>query len=138
MKAFPNGVWERGNPFLYTIPVVMVFEKGERFMFQINKKQWWNQLDETWKKIFKEAIDIDDAEPTDSDLEKIVNLQELACQKKQLSDLKPLRALTNLQKLNCHNNQIRDLEPLGALTNLQELTCWENQISDKCWVTLFR
>jgi internalin A len=60
----------------------------------------------------------------------VVNLQELACRKKQLSDLKPLRALTNLQKRNCHNNQISDLEPLRALTKWQALTINLNKINN--------
>jgi hypothetical protein len=43
---------------------------------QIDKRQWWNQLDDNWKTVFKKAISIN-GEPTDSDLEKIVHLQEL-------------------------------------------------------------
>ena len=89
-------------------------------MEKVNNRKWWNQLNSNWKEVFKKAIGIA-IEPTDSDLEKIVNLQELGCRENQLSDLEPLRALTNLQYLYCSSNQISDLEPLRALTNLQYL-----------------
>ncbi|RKZ52033.1 MAG: hypothetical protein DRR08_28715, partial [Candidatus Parabeggiatoa sp. nov. 2] len=119
---------------------------------QVDKRKWWNQLDDNWKKVFKRKISID-GEPTDSDLEKIVNLhyldcsenqisdleplhanhkklQTLYCENNQISDLEPLRAMTNLQTLNCSSNEISDLEPLRAVTNLQTLNCSSNQISD--------
>jgi serine/threonine protein kinase len=100
-------------------------------------RQWWNQLDDNWKKVFKKAIGVgffkgifglDDLD--NNDLEQIFSLQGLKCWNNQLSDLEPLRALTKLQTLVFHGNQLSDLEPLRALTNLQELGCWENQLSD--------
>jgi Leucine-rich repeat (LRR) protein/tetratricopeptide (TPR) repeat protein len=95
----------------------------------VNKRIWWNQLDNNWKRVFKNAIGID-ADPTDSDLEKIFNLQKLSCYENQISDLEPLRALTSLHTLDCRYNEISDLEPLCALTSLHTLSCYENQISD--------
>jgi len=94
-----------------------------------DKRKWWNQLDENWQKVFKDAIGIK-LKPIDSDLEEIVNLQKLNCRSNKISDLEPLRALTNLQVLDCSFNEISDLEPLRALTKLQVLNCWNNQISD--------
>jgi hypothetical protein len=91
--------------------------------------KWWNELDDNWKKIFKKAIHIQ-VEPSDSDLEKIVNLQKLDCSNNQLNDLEPLRALSNLKELQCRYNEITNLEPLRALTNLQELWCSRNEISN--------
>lgn len=96
---------------------------------RFSKKEWWKQLDANWKKVFKEAIKID-AEPSNSDLEKIVDLPELDCSDSQITNLEPLCALTELQKLECWGNQITDLEPLRALPNLQELDCHSNQISN--------
>ncbi|MEK8016054.1 MAG: protein kinase, partial [Candidatus Parabeggiatoa sp.] len=112
---------------------------------KIDKRRWWNQLDDNWQKVFKEAIRIK-VEPTNSDLEKIVNLSELCigietsqlekfkklkiCSNIKISDLQPLRALTNLQKLSYYGNQINDLEPLHTLRNLLYLNCGGNQISD--------
>jgi len=99
-----------------------------------NERKWWNQLDDNWKTVFKKAIDLK-SEPSDDELVKIVNLQELDFSgdwdnQGNIASLEPLRALTNLQELYCGNNQISDLEPLRALTNLQELYCGDNQISD--------
>ncbi len=94
---------------------------------KIDKWKWWNQLDYNWKITFRGFIKI---EPTDSDLEKIVNLQKLNCGNNQIQNLEPLRALNNLQILSCWNNQISDLEPLRTLTDLRQLYCYNNQISD--------
>jgi len=110
-------------------PVEPSIQLEQPHIVQTDKRQWWNQLDDTWKNIFKDAISID-GEPTDSDLEKIVNLQTLSCTRNQISDLKQLSTLTNLRYLNCWKNQISKLGPLSALTNLQTLECGQNQISD--------
>jgi serine/threonine protein kinase len=110
-------------------PVEKSIQPEQPQIVQIDKRQWWNQLDDEWKEVFKKAISVD-SEPTDSELEKIVNLQELNCSFNKISDLEPLHALTNLQVLACHENQISDLQPLHALTKLQKLYCWSNQISD--------
>jgi len=93
-----------------------------------NKRAWWAQLDDKWKKVFKKAIAID--EPSDSDLDKIFQLQQLDCSCNKLSDLEPLRPLTELQNLVCSYNKISDLKPLESLTHLQILDCTSNKISD--------
>jgi len=93
-----------------------------------NKRAWWAQLDDKWKKVFKKAIAID--EPSDSDLDKIFQLQKLDCSCNDLSDLEPLRPLTQLQNFVCSYNKISDLKPLMSLTPLQILDCTSNQISD--------
>jgi serine/threonine protein kinase len=103
-------------------------QSGQARIVQL--REWWNQLDDDWKEVFKEAIKIK-SDPSDDELVKIVNLQELNCSYNKISDFKPLRALTNLQTLDCSSNfLIRDLEPLRALTNLQTLNCSYNKISD--------
>ena len=114
-------------------------------MYQIDKRKWWNQLDDNWKNVFKEKMAftynyrgvtgflkkrLGVEQPSEGDLENIFNLPELYCDSNQIRDLEPLRAMTNLQNLVCWGNQISDLEPLRALRNLQNLVCWDNQISD--------
>ncbi|HIE00324.1 MAG TPA: hypothetical protein EYP59_08555, partial [Thiotrichaceae bacterium] len=98
-----------------------------------NKRLWWNELDDDWKEVFKEVIFIE-GEPTDSDLEEILQLQELDCALSdssfKIASLEALRALTNLKHLNCNFTQISDLEPLRALMNLQALDCSSNHLSD--------
>ncbi len=95
----------------------------------VNKRKWWNQLEVSWKNIFKKAIAIDD-EPSDLDLDKIFQLQTLDCSWNEISDLEPLRPLTHLHDLVCSYNQINDLEPLSHLNQLQALDCASNNISD--------
>jgi len=95
----------------------------------VNKRKWWNQLEVSWKNLFKKAIAIDE-EPSDIDLDKIFQLQTLDCSWNEISDLEPLRPLTQLQALVCSYNQISDLEPLSALSQLQRLDCASNNISD--------
>ena len=75
----------------------------------MDNRKWWNQLDDNWKNVFNKAISIK-GEPTDSDLEQIVNLQELDCYENEISDLEPLRTMTNLRELGCRENQISDLD----------------------------
>ena len=98
----------------------------------LNKKPCRNGLDNTWKKVFNEAIGKGRITtiPTSEELKKIWDLQELYCQNNQLTDLSPLAKLTQLQKLYCQNNQITDLSPLAKLTQLQTLWCDNNQITD--------
>ncbi len=117
-------------------PVEKPIQAKQARIVQIDKREWWNQLndwwnqlDKNWKKVFKKAICIE-SNPSDSDLEKIVNLPELDCSNNKISDLEPLRSLTNLQQLSCYDNNLNDLEPLCALTNLQQLSCEGNKISD--------
>jgi serine/threonine protein kinase len=115
-------------------PVEKPIQPKQPRIVKIDKREWWNQLDGKWKRIFKTAIDIKN-DPSDIELVKIVNLRVLGFsgdwnKKGKIASLEPLRALTNLQELYCSYNQRRDLEPLRALTNLQELDCNENQRRD--------
>ncbi|MEN8214857.1 MAG: leucine-rich repeat domain-containing protein [Pseudomonadota bacterium] len=110
-------------------PVEKLIPPEQSNIRRLNKRTWWSQLDNNWKRIFKNAIGID-AEPTDSDFDKIFNLQKLSCYEHKISDLEPLRALTCLLTLDCRSNEISDLEPLRALTSLRTLSCYENKIGD--------
>jgi serine/threonine protein kinase len=104
-------------------------EKPIPLELYVDKRKWWNQLSDRWKKLFKTTIGIE-AEPSDSDLDEIFNLQKLDCSWYQFSDLEPLRELTQLQDLVCSYNEISDLEPLCSLTQLQKLDCASNKIRD--------
>jgi serine/threonine protein kinase len=110
---------------------------GRLSAFLIDKRMWWEQLDAHWKKVFQRSVDIN-AEPNDSELEKLFNLSTLNCFNSEISELKPLSALTQLQTLNCNSNKISSLEPLRYLTRLQRLSCQNNQIGDLeplCYLT---
>jgi internalin A len=94
-----------------------------------NTRKWWDELDQQWQNIFQAAIGIK-TKPTLNDLVKILDLHQLDCREKKISNLEPLRELKNLQVLDCSWNQILNLEPLSELKNLETLDCWKNKISD--------
>ncbi|TGN99614.1 hypothetical protein PN36_35540 [Candidatus Thiomargarita nelsonii] len=90
-------------------PVEKPIQSGQARIVQM--REWWNQLDDDWKKVFKKAIKIEN-EPSDDELVEIVNLQILAFSGKwnnkgNLASLEPLSALTNLQTLDCSYNPLR-------------------------------
>ena len=93
---------------------------------------WWNDLNNTWKKVFNKAIDKGKVTttPNKEELERIMNLQKLYCSYNKITDLSPLKNLTQLQELDCGFNQITDLSPLKNLTQLQLLDCRWNRITD--------
>ena len=91
--------------------------------------EWWQQLDESWKEIFKKAIGID-REPAEHDLINILSLQEVDCKNTEIHDLKPLRKLKDLRSLNCIATPIKSLSPLRQLTGLLKLRCSRTQIRD--------
>lgn len=106
---------------------------------RFDKRKWWEQLDDNWKNIFKNAIYKKGMsrflkitlgfKPSDSDLDKIFLLPKLNCACHEISVLETLRPLTQLQVLICYNNNISDLEPLRPLTQLRHLDCHGNKIS---------
>ena len=63
-------------------------------------------------------------------LEYATNLEHLAVDFNQISDLTPLAGLTQLKVLSLSENQIRDLTPLVGLTQLEGLNLFGNQVSD--------
>ena len=58
------------------------------------------------------------------------NLQELALNRFQISDISPLAGLVGLEILDLSWNEISDLSPLAGLTNLEILHLSWNEISD--------
>jgi len=95
----------------------------------LENRNWWNQLDQKWRMIFINAIDVIDGEPNDNELVKIVNLRKLCCRRNRISSLAPLSHLSNLQELDCVENKISNLDQLCHFTHLQKLYCWRNEIS---------
>ncbi len=112
---------------------------------------WWNSLDDDWKKLFKERHKIS-ANPTAAELTKIYNLDKLDCSESGIRNLEPLRNLTNLKvvwidknpsvvsleplrsltkltEIDFSGTGVSDLEPLRGLVNLTRLECFETNIS---------
>lgn len=89
----------------------------------VDKQQWWQSLDESWRKFFSTKMGLEQAAPTPAQLDSIFAIKKLDCRGAGLTTLVPLAALQNLEVLWCdQNGDITDLEPLRNL-NLKELDC---------------
>ena len=95
---------------------------------ELNKKQWWRNLDLTWKRIFKLSIDINH-NPTDAELDQILKLESIDCSNSYILSLEPLEKLKGLRKLNCSKTKIRTLDKIQNLILIDELDCSNTNIS---------
>ena len=93
-------------------------------------RNWWNTLDNNWREVFRNAIDID-TNPKAEQLQAIANIEELTVDPKIIiTNLEPLTKLLFLKKLIINDNHITDLSPLGELQQLKELNIDGNAVSD--------
>lgn len=95
---------------------------------ELNKKEWWKNLDLTWKRIFKLSIDINH-NPTDEELDQILKLESIDCSNSYILSLEPLEKLNGLRKLNCSKTKIRALDKIQNLILIDELDCSNTDIS---------
>ena len=79
----------------------------------------------TFKEWFKTSIYKDD---------NILDINELYCIGKNLTDLDGIEEFINLERLYCGYNKIKTLEPIKNLTNLKSLSCHDNPIIPKTTV----
>ena len=94
-------------------------------------RSWWITLDESWKNILKTQVDCRDYEPSDLELQQILDLKVLAIEQENvIQTLEPLRDFYWLEKLSIPNQGIRDIKPLANKIHLQELMLQNNPISD--------
>ena len=91
---------------------------------------WWNTLDNNWREVFRNTIDID-TNPKAEQLQAIANIEELTVDPRIIiTSLEPLTKLLFLKKLIINDNHITDLSPIGELKLLKELNINGNAISD--------
>ena len=91
---------------------------------------WWNMLDNNWREVFRNTIDID-ANPKADQLQAVANIENLTVDPRTIiTNLEPLTKLLFLKKLIINDNHITDLSPLGELKQLRELNIDGNAISD--------
>jgi|GEM_PF-2948866 len=95
---------------------------------EFNKKEWWKNLDLTWKRIFKLSIDINH-NPTDEELDQILKLESIECSNSYILSLEPLENLRDLRKLNCSKTKIRALDKIKDLTLIDELDCSNTDVT---------
>jgi len=90
-------------------------------------KNWWKELDLTWKRIFKRIIDINH-NPRIEELKTILNLEIVDCSNSYILSLEPLQLFENLKILNCSSTKIISLDKIKNLKNLKELDCSDTDI----------
>lgn len=93
-------------------------------------RSWWNTLDNNWREIFRNAVDVD-TNPKAEQLQAVANIEALTIDSKIIiTSLEPLTKLLFLKILIINDNHITDLSPLVELQQLKELNIDGNAISD--------
>ncbi|MCM0042950.1 MAG: leucine-rich repeat domain-containing protein [Algoriphagus sp.] len=95
-------------------PDVMVIYRSESLT------QWWEGLDEAWKKVLLEKMRISE-EPTTNQLHQLTSLASLELKGVSFTGLEPLSIFTNLRKLILFDAPTLELGPLRELTKLTSL-----------------
>lgn len=91
-------------------------------------QQWWNDLSEAWRAVFKKYIPIGE-NPTKEQLAGIPNLTQIDISGiKEINNLEPLTIISNLKELHFNNTYVASLEPLKANINLQVLDFSETPV----------
>src|SRR5262245_9796240 len=88
-------------------------------------RDWWNSLNEAWKKVFRGAINITE-EPSDADLESMFALETLSIYTDyemtgSIVNLDPLRKLHHLKYLYSSSIKVKSLHAIAHLTELLSL-----------------
>lgn len=103
------------NQFMKANPqTLVVFQSAEL-------NAWWDNLNSTWKNIFKKYIYLDE-QPTKAQLHELIKQKIIDVSKRSvISNLEPLKKLIYLEHLNCSETSISNLEPLSDLIDLKYL-----------------
>ncbi|MEM9934648.1 MAG: hypothetical protein AAF824_13570 [Bacteroidota bacterium] len=93
-------------------------------------REWWETLPRAWQNIFKSIFEFS-SYPDQKELHKIINLESLSIQENdRIYSLGPLTEFTQLQELSCERTQITDISPLRGLSTLRELRLTRNPITN--------
>ena len=94
-------------------------------------EQWWSNVDETWKAVFRKAVPLQHADaPSAFELQRIVDLRHLTIEPEfPIASLTPLTDFIWLESLTINNQGVRDLHPLANKAHLTELYAQNNPIS---------
>ena len=112
------------NAFTNAYPGVLVIYESQGL------SDWWAILDEGWREIFREYVELD-PNPTKEQLHKITLIHQVDLEgNPAIKDLSPLVILTNLTEIYAGNTKINDLSPLSELIDLKILSFPETQVSD--------
>lgn len=112
----------QANQFMAMNPRVLVIFKSDLL------RNWWSELDETWKNIFIDRLGVS-PEPNKEELAEIAKITEIDLSgNDSLKNLAPLAILENLRSVNISNTGIDDLTPLRELEKLEYLDCSFNPV----------
>ncbi len=94
-------------------------------------RNWWTNIDDTWKEIFRAHVPYTAAMPTDLQLQQILDLREIVIDPSILiPSLAPISDLTWIESLTANNQSIRDLQPLSNKVYLKELNIQNTPVAD--------
>lgn len=83
---------------------------------------WWNDLDETWKKILRTITgDTSSGKPDTWQLHRIGRLENLLIDSAMISDLEPLRVMDYLGTLEVRRTSLFDIRAIESLASLKHL-----------------
>ena len=122
------------NSLITTDDVMRLKEKHPNVtvIYQTQKLEtWWANLDTTWKAIMKEHVPIRGINPTEFELQRMVDLRKIEIKTEEpIMNLEPIASFEWVETLNVANQGINDLKPLSKMTHLKELYVQDNPITD--------
>jgi DNA translocase FtsK/SpoIIIE-like protein len=96
---------------------------------EFNAEEWFKNLDITWKRIFKQEIDIN-RKPTLKDIEEILNLESIDCSKSYVISLEPIEHFNKIKYLNFSQTKVKKLNKLSKCISLEEIDASNTEIND--------
>ncbi len=91
---------------------------------------WWDNLTDDWKRIFRENNQGFSGTPDAFTLHKIIAKSEITIEGASISDLKPLWDFLSVKEIYIRSTLITDLNSLPALTNLEILECTQTPVEN--------
>ncbi|MCH7412240.1 leucine-rich repeat domain-containing protein [Belliella sp. R4-6] len=91
---------------------------------------WWDQLDDTWKSIFKKQFNNTSEEPTNEELHAWTTKPSLVIERESISNFRNLEVFINLRELSIFDVPAMDFIDIGSLLQLEELKISQSPISD--------
>lgn len=112
------------------IPVFLQKKPEINIIFRTEAlNNWWLLLDNTWKKIFRDQLDIEN-DPNTQMLHKLAASPELKVEKVSISNLQPLLVFINLRKLAIFDVPLMDASAISEMVLLEELKISQAPLSD--------
>ena len=122
------------NTHITTDDVAKLKEKNHNVtvIYQTHKLEtWWANLDPTWKAIMKEHVPIRDVNPSDIELQRMMDIRKMDIKTEEpILNLEPIANLQWIESLNVANQGISDLKPISNMRHLKELYVQDNPITD--------